>query len=105
MDNVTSRNWKAWHDFMPGSEPTLRVAGEVTVPTSGYDAKLTPHYPPGINPTIYLLDLIVTPPAPDQQVSQVVTTLPVRYEEETRNNYSQVTVLPEETTVDVEITS
>ena len=90
---------------MPGSSPTLYVTGDVTVPSTGYTASLTPHQPQGINPAIYLLDLNVVGPSPDQIVHQTVTTFEVRYEEKTGTNYEQVTILPENHTVSVEIVS
>lgn len=105
MNDVTSHNWKAWHDFMPGSDPTLHVKGEITVPTTGYAANLVPHKPQGINPAIYIFDLIVTPPDPSQIVHQTVTTLPVSYQENTSQKYSHVTILPENITEEVTITS
>jgi len=102
---ITSSDWKAWHDFMPGSQPTLHVKGTVTVPTSGYTAKLQPATPQGINPAIYLIDLIVTPPAPDEIVSPVLTPLEVYYMEITSQNYTQVSILPDGIIVDVEVVS
>ena len=86
---------------MPGSQPTLHVTGEVTVPTGGYSAKLNPRTPQGFNPQIYLLDLVLTPPGPDQVVTQAITTIKVKYEEKTRANYTQVMIFPDEITVDV----
>ena len=86
---------------MPGAEPALHVTGDVTVPTSGYSATLSPHIPPGFNPEIYLLDLAVTPPPPSQVVNQVVTIIKVQYEEKTKKNYASVTILPENITADV----
>ena len=98
-----SKNWKAWHDFMPGSAPTLHVAVEVTVPTSGYTAKLEPAMPQGINPSIYLLNLVVISPEPGEIVLPTFTDLPVNYSEDTSNPYTSVQILPENITVDVEI--
>jgi hypothetical protein len=100
-----SSNWKAWKNVMPGSKPKLHVTGDLTVPTGGYSAKLSPHTPQGINPQIYLLDLTINPPAPDQVVPQVVTTIKVQYEEKTQTNYTQVTILPTNITVDVKTVS
>ena len=98
--------WSAWYNTMPGSPHTLHVTGTITVPTTGYHAKLTQHIPPGINPTIYLLDLIVTPPASGTIVHQTVTELSVDpYEEETENRYLQVTILPIDETVHVKTVS
>jgi hypothetical protein len=105
MNQTTSSNWKAWHDFMPGSEPTLHVTGQVTAPTTGYSASLVPHTPQGINPAIYIFDLIVIPPNPNQVVHQTVTTFDVSYEEDTRKSYSHVTILPDNIMVEVTITS
>lgn len=100
---LSSKNWNAWHDFMPGSAPTLHVAGEVTVPTTGYTAKLEPAVPQGINPSIYLLKLVVLPPEQSEIVLQVITDLPVKYSEDTSNSYTSVQILPENISVDVEI--
>ena len=86
---------------MPGSEPTLHVTGDLTVPTAGYSATLSPHTPQGINPQIYLLDLTINPPAPDQPVAQVVTTIKAQYEEKTPTSYTQVMILPANITVEV----
>lgn len=101
--NLPTKNWSAWHDLMPGKEPTLHVKGEVTCPTSGYSAHLVRHTPPGFNPEIYLLDLVVCPPAPDVIVTEVLTDVPVHYEEQTRTRYRQVSILPEGVNVDVQI--
>lgn len=105
MNQITSKNWKAWHDFMPGSEPTLHVKGEVTAPTTGYSASLIPHQPQGINPAIYLFDLVVVPPGPGQIVQETITTFEVPYQEDTRKKYSHVTILPENITEEVTIVS
>lgn len=102
--NISSHDWSAWHDFMPGSPPTLHVTGKVNCPTSGYKASLVPHTPQGINPAIYLLDLVVVPPGPDEVVTEAFTDIDVHYHEDTRKHYDQVTILPEDITVDVKIT-
>jgi hypothetical protein len=101
MKTPKSSNWKAWRNIMPGADPTLHVTGDVTAPTSGYSAVLSPRIPQGFNPEIYLLDLTVTPPSPGQVVNQVVTIIKVQYEEKTKKNYARVTILPENITVDV----
>lgn len=99
-----SSEWKAWHDFMPVGPPTLYVTGKVTCPTTGYSAHLKVHHPQGTNPAIYLLDLVVVPPSPDTVVHQTETAVDVRYEEKTKNHYTHVTILPENTTVEVRVT-
>ena len=94
--------WTAWYTVLPGAAHLLHVTGKITVPTGGFKASLKQHIPQGINPTIYLLDLVVTPPAPGTPVSQVVTELNVEpYEEETEPRYLQVTILPINKTVHV----
>ncbi len=101
--NFLSKNWSAWHNLMPGSEPALHVTGEVTCPTSGYTARLSPSSPQGINPATYLMDLIVTPPAPGTLVLEVVTDVPLHYQELTSERYTDVTILPENTTISVKL--
>ena len=32
-------DWKAWHDRMPGSKPTLHVTGKCLFPTAGYSVE------------------------------------------------------------------
>jgi len=103
--STSSSKWKAWHNFMPGTTPTLYVTGDVTVPSTGYSASLAPHQPQGINAAIYLLDLNIVAPQPGEIVDRTVTTFEVRYEEKTDTNYEQVTILPENHTVDVEVVS
>ncbi len=97
----TSKNWKAWHDTMPGSPPTLHVKGEVTCPTSGYSANLVPRVPQGINPAIYIMDLEVTPPGEGTVVHQTVTDVPVHYSEDTDVAYGSIDIQPEGITVEV----
>jgi hypothetical protein len=99
-----TKDWYAWHDFMPVSPPTLHVKGLVTCPTTGYTAHLKVHVPQGTNPAIYLLDLVVVPPAADVIVEETVTDVDVRYDEDTTESYTHVTILPEGVTVEVHIT-
>ena len=94
------RDWRAWHDRMPGSEATLHVTGTCSFPTSGYRVKLGRHEPQGINPRILLLRLAVTEPT--GPVSQVVTEENVRYDETTSAEYDSVTILPDGPTIDVQ---
>ena len=88
---------------MPGSTPTLHVAGKVTCPTGGHTARLVPAMPQGINPSIYLLDLVVTPPAPDQIVTQAIADVDVHYVEQTNTSYDSVEIQPESLMVNVEV--
>lgn len=100
-----TKNWSAWLNLMPGSQPTFHVKGEVTCPTSGYTARLASLTPQGINPAIYLLELRVTPPAPSTPVLEVETDVPIYYQEVTDQRYTDVTILPENITFPVQIVS
>jgi len=86
-------NWHAWHDWMPGKPPTLHVVGVVRCPTAGYTVTLKPAAPQGINPAIYILELVVTPPT--QPAAQVVTDVPVHYSEHTSVRYTEVFIIPQ----------
>ncbi len=87
-------------DAPPG---VLSVEGECTLGSTGYTVELVRHEPQGTNPRDLLLDLIVTPPSPDEIVAPVLTNYPVRYEEETRVYFQTVTILPDGPSVPVRI--
>jgi hypothetical protein len=95
------REWEAWHDRMPGVQPTLHVRGWCTFPSDGYDVHLERHEPQGVNPRDLLLDLVVR--KPKDPAAQVVTDEEVRYEEQTDSVYEAVTILPEGPTVKVAV--
>jgi hypothetical protein len=102
MKNSADCSWEAILDLMPGPQrkPTLRVTGKCTFPTPGYTVTLVRHVPQGINPAILLLDKIVTPPT--GVVPQVITTIDVTpYVEQTEQRFTDVTILPDNTTVPV----
>jgi len=90
-DKVTSKDWHAWHDTMPGKPATLHVEGKCTFPTSGYTVSLKPMRP-GINPKIYLMELVVRPPT--GPVNEVLTTVEVKYAEKTDSLYDSVSINP-----------
>jgi Domain of unknown function (DUF6438) len=92
--------WTAWHDHMPPGPSVLHVQGVCTFGTPGYVVELRRHEPQGINPFDLLLDRIVTPP--DGPVTDVVTEVEVRYDEETEFDYQTVTILPDGPSVRVE---
>ena len=88
----------------PGAGPGhLTVEGECTLGSTGYKVKLTRHEPQGTNPRDLLLDLVVTPPPPDEVVLPVLTKYRVTYEEETQTFFQTVTILPDGPSVPVEI--
>jgi hypothetical protein len=96
-------DWQAWHDRMPGSRPTLHVTGRCEFPTSGYAVRLERGEPQGTNPRDLLLDLVVTPPT--GPVTQVVTEVEARYEEETDAEYDTATIRPDGPQIEVKTTS
>ncbi|MDQ2688040.1 MAG: hypothetical protein M3Y28_09265 [Armatimonadota bacterium] len=98
--NACDVPWTAVHDFMPPGSARLKVTGAVMTPTPGYTVTLTEAHPQGINPFILLLRLELTPPT--GIVPQHVVTVPVEYEKETDFKYTQVSILPDGPTVDVE---
>ncbi|MFN2503363.1 MAG: hypothetical protein ABR540_03865 [Acidimicrobiales bacterium] len=78
----------------------LRVEGECTLDSTGYEVCLVRHEPQGINPQDLLLDLQVTPP---EFSGPAFTTYPVSYEEETTVYFETVTILPDGPSVEVQI--
>ncbi|UXA04441.1 hypothetical protein KXD96_15555 [Mycobacterium sp. SMC-2] len=82
--------WKAWHDRMPGGAPTLHVTGKCCFPTAGWKAALQRREPQGFNPTILMLELVVT--RPEAPTAQVLTELDISWIEETDTRYAQVSV-------------
>lgn len=94
------RDWSAWHDHQPPGPPTLHVRGECEFPSAGYAVELRRRELQGINPKALLLDRIVHEPS--GPVSQVVTVVEARYEEETDFEYDTVTILPDGMSVPVQ---
>src|ERR1700730_13576401 len=79
MPILLKNPFKAWIDHMPGARPRLIVIGDVQVPTSGWHVGRTKRSQQGINPNILMLD--VNARKPSGLVLEVVTTVPLRYEE------------------------
>ena len=82
----------AYHDFMPGSPPTLHVGITCTAPTNGYHFSLVRHEPQGINPGDLLLRLVVSE---SEFANEVVTTYEVHYREDTDTRYDTVSIVPD----------
>ena len=93
-------DWYASHDHMPGKPKTLYVTGKCKFPQPGYSVELKPAIPPGKNPAIYLLKKIVRKPL--DPAADAITTVEVRYEEQTDNEYDEVQILPDLVTIKVE---
>jgi hypothetical protein len=83
---------EAVHDLMPGSGHPLRVSGTCTFPTRGYDAELRTHEPKRRDSEL-LLDLVVREPS--GSVPEVITEIPLAFEEQTDEDYRTVSVLPD----------
>ncbi len=94
--------WYASHDHRPPGPKKLHVTGKCTFRTGGYSVELKPADPQGINPEIYILEKIVTKPTGG--ATTAITTVDVRYDEETDTEYKQVQIIPDGGTIDVEHT-
>lgn len=82
------RDWRAVHDFQPGTPPTLRVTGTCTLP-AGARCELRQHEPQGINPDDLLLELVVhVPEGEPGELSDVECS----YRQETDAVYSTVSL-------------
>lgn len=77
---AATSGWKAWGNVQPGSSQSLHVIGQVTTPTGGWQVALQERTPQGFNPAILILDLAVTPPAADANVSQGIEVHKPRHE-------------------------
>ena len=88
---VDTSGWYAWLNKMPPGPPSFHVIGTVDLPSPGYDARLVPASPQGINPTDLILDLLVTPRPGIWP--QVITPVSVRYDQSpTHVQYQSVLV-------------
>lgn len=102
MPTLLKGTFKAWIDRMPGAGPKLIVIGDMEVPTGGWRVDLVRRSPQGINPNILILDVAAQPPR--GIVTQVITVVPLRYEERPpQHDYTQVTIAngADEITADV----
>ena len=57
-EEAETREWYAWIDMMPPAPARFHVVGEVKVPNAGVEPKLVERYPPSINPSLLILDLV-----------------------------------------------
>ena len=90
----------AFHDREPPGPAVLWVQGICTFGTPGYTVGALPPRAAGHQPPRPAPRPEVTPP--DGVVAQVVTTVEVRYEEETDAGFDTVTILPAGTSVPVQ---
>lgn len=97
-----TNDWKSWHDFMPGSPPTLHIQGKIVFPAPGYSAELVPKSPQGINTTIYLFDLVVTKPDSSTGDEKGRFEEDVSYTEYTDEFYVEINIDPGDVSIQVE---
>ena len=86
---------------LPGPR-LLVVEGGCTLGSSGYEVSLVRHEPQGTVAEDLLLDLVVKAPGPGDVVLPVLTTYPVRYEEQSQIWFGTVTILPDGPSIGVE---
>lgn len=91
--------WDAVQDAYALTPQTLLVRGRCTFPTHGYQVTLKEADPQGIVPESLLLVKIVIPPT--GIVIQTPETIEVQYRRRARIKYTDVTILPEGTTIKV----
>lgn len=88
---IATRDWYAWNNLMPPKPDDFHVVGEVQVPNPGVVPMLVPREPQGINPAIFLMDLVLRQRA--GVWPQVLTWVPARYDKIIMNAiYTQVDI-------------
>jgi hypothetical protein len=88
----TCDEWYAYHDFMPGKAPTLRVGATCTAPTNGYAFTILRAEPQGTNGGDLLLRLVVEE---FDFSNEVVTVYNPQYVEQTDIHYDTTSILPD----------
>jgi hypothetical protein len=99
--NPDKSKFKAWLDTQPPDHHTLHVTGSVTVPTTGWKAKLVEVHPPGINPEILILKVEETKPTGEQ--GQIVEHIDVRFEKKHSHPYKHVEIKGDGSTFTIEV--
>ncbi len=93
MAAPNNRDWKAWEDREPPTPPgpTLRVTGEVETNNGAIVPELKPAVPPGINPSILILDLTLGDTGKPGTTD--INYRPAQYEQEvSEGQYTQVEI-------------
>jgi hypothetical protein len=88
--NPDKSKFKAWLDKQPPDNHTLHVTGSVTVPTTGWKAKLVEAHPQGINKEILILKVEETKPT--GPAGDVVSHIDVKFEKKNSHAYKQVEI-------------
>ena len=101
-DHGKCSDWKAWIDAMPPGR-RLHVQGKCVYPTAGWTITLEKAVPQGISKTVLILNRIAK--APQGQAAQQETTYTPTYDQRLGpdENYDTVTIMPEETSVHVDV--
>jgi hypothetical protein len=103
---VLQETFRAQLDMMPPRPPRLHVTGTVEAPTLGWSVRLEKARPPGINPTIIILEIRATEPSGPS--GDQIEPHELRYDESpAEERYRQATIRYEdlEFTIPVEITT
>lgn len=86
-----TRDWYAWVNLMPPGPPSFHVVGSVLAPTPGYEARMKPAVPQGINPNQLILEIELVP-LPGFW-PQVLTWISARYDQENYDGaYTEVAI-------------
>lgn len=96
-----TKDFTAFVSAIPPGPRKLIVAGTVVVGHPGHRVTLKPAQPQGFNPRILLMNLTVE--RVEGNFPQVVTDVPVRYEEVGPADYDRVTILPDGIDLPVQI--
>jgi hypothetical protein len=91
--------WNSWYNVQPPGPKTLHVAGICSL-RIGDIVKLVPRVPPGINPQIYIFDLVIKGPE-TPKTSNILHPVPVHYTEKTERKYESVDIEPDHVNVPV----
>jgi hypothetical protein len=95
MPNLVKQSFHAWIDT-----GNLIVTGDLKTPTLGWKAEIKAQVPPGINPQDLLLRVDAQPPT--GPAGQIVTNVPLRYQQ-AAGNIKTVTVFYEKESVHVHV--
>lgn len=90
MVKAAAKDFKYCEDDMPGASHKLIVTGEVECPTTGWKVGLLEASPPGINPTVLILQ--ITSEKPTGRAGNKITLMPVRFEKVSGDHYKKITI-------------
>jgi hypothetical protein len=92
-------SWAATLFVEQNGHHRLKIHGQCTFPTPGFKVHLKKKEPQGINPAILILERTVVPPTGIEP--QHVVTIPVSFEERTRQHYDEVQIVPDGVRIEV----